>query len=76
MDERQADLLTIRQVAGRLGLSPLSVRRRISSGELPAIRLGDSDSAPLRVAREDLDAYVAEHRTATNQETPALSNPN
>jgi excisionase family DNA binding protein len=34
-------LLTVREVADRLQLSEKSVRRRIASGELPAVQLGD-----------------------------------
>jgi len=37
----EEQLLTVRQVAERLQVSERSVRRRIDSGELPAVRLGD-----------------------------------
>jgi excisionase family DNA binding protein len=41
-------LLTVREAAVRARQSPKSIRRKISRGEIPALRLGDNDRAPLR----------------------------
>jgi excisionase family DNA binding protein len=51
-------LLTIREVAALLRLSPLSVYRRIDRGELKGIRLGEN--GPLRVEEDELVRYLEE----------------
>jgi excisionase family DNA binding protein len=51
-------LLTVRQVAERLGLSTWSVYRRCESGELPSVRLGSTKKAPLRISEAELDAWL------------------
>jgi excisionase family DNA binding protein len=56
-DVRTPQLLTVREVATRLKLSEKSVRRRIASGELPAVRLGGRGTQ-LRVDERELDQYV------------------
>jgi prophage regulatory protein len=56
-DVRTPQLLTVREVADRLKLSEKSVRRRIASGELPAVRLGGRGTQ-LRVDERELDQYV------------------
>jgi excisionase family DNA binding protein len=56
-DVQAPQLLTVREVADRLKLSEKSVRRRIASGELPAVRLGGRGT-PLRVDERELDQYV------------------
>ena len=48
-------LLTISEVAARMGISKLSVYRRISGGDLRAIRIS---SKALRVLELDLQAYL------------------
>jgi excisionase family DNA binding protein len=52
-------LLTIEEVAARLGVSAKTVRRRVDGGELPVFRSG----RVVRVREEDLRRYVA-HSTA------------
>lgn len=56
-DKPQPKLLTVRQVAGILGVTPQSVRTYIKNG-LPAVRLS---SHQLRVDTRDLDRWI-EHR--------------
>ena len=58
--EQRPRLLTIADAAVRLNLSEHTVRRRIASGELPAVRLG----ALIRIDPDDLEQWLAEHRTA------------
>jgi len=55
------ELLTVQEVAERLRLEPTTVRRKISSGELQAVRLGASDRSSLRVPLASLNAYLGEH---------------
>ena len=57
--EQQRPLLTIADTAARLNLSEHTIRRRIASGELPAVRLG----ALIRIDPDDLDQWLAERRT-------------
>lgn len=51
-------LLTVAEVAARLGLCTKTVRRRIADGGLPVHRLGRS----LRVSEADLGAYLERSR--------------
>jgi excisionase family DNA binding protein len=51
-------LLTVGEVADRLGVSTRTVRRRIESGELPAVRLGSSRQAPVRIDADELDGWL------------------
>jgi excisionase family DNA binding protein len=50
-------LLSVAQVAHELGVSTPTVRRRIRSGELPAVQLGGKRCA-LRVDRAELEAWL------------------
>lgn len=54
-DVQTPRLLTVREVADRLGLSTKQVRRRIAAGDLPAVRLGLERNAQLRVDEQELD---------------------
>jgi excisionase family DNA binding protein len=58
MDVQARRLLTVKQVADRLGLSTKQVRRRIAAGDLPAIRLGPEPRAHVRVDPAELERYV------------------
>ena len=52
-------LLTVPEVADRLGLSTRTIRKRIAAGELPAIRLGPADTqAPVRVDEAELERWL------------------
>jgi excisionase family DNA binding protein len=60
VNERQSErLLTTRQVAELLGLSPATVLRRWRAGELPGYRLG---SNVLRFSARDIDEYLEQRR--------------
>lgn len=51
-------LLTVRQAAQQLSLSPSAVHNYISSHRLPAIRLGRA----VRIQPADLAEFIAQHR--------------
>jgi excisionase family DNA binding protein len=51
------DLMTVTEVAMELGVSADTVRRRIRSGELPAVQLGGK-GCTLRVDRAELEAWL------------------
>jgi len=50
----RAPLLTIPEVARRLGLHRDTVYRRIQRGETPAVRIGRDETGPLRVDEREL----------------------
>ncbi len=53
-DTTGGELLTVHDVALRCRLHEVTVRRHISQGKLPAVRVGGS----VRVRREDLERYI------------------
>ena len=53
----QGDYLSIADAARMLDVAPITIRRRIESGELPAVQLGGPGSA-LRIPRAGLDAWL------------------
>jgi excisionase family DNA binding protein len=55
-------LLTVKEVATILRLHPMTVRRLIRAGELPAVQLGGKGHA-VRVPEAELTGWLAEHRT-------------
>ena len=57
--------MTVAQVAERLQLSELTVRRRIASGEIPAVRLTRRSRGAVRIPADELDAWVATARVPT-----------
>jgi excisionase family DNA binding protein len=55
-----ARLLTVAEVARALAVSPKTVRRRIASGELAAVRLGRGPKAPVRVDPDTVAGLLVE----------------
>jgi excisionase family DNA binding protein len=51
-------LVSVREVAGELGVHPETIRRLIHDGRLDAVRVG----RVLRVHRAAVDAYLARQR--------------
>ena len=58
MDANRESLYTVREVAGRLGVHPETIRRLIHDGRLDAVRLG----RVLRVDATALDLLLARQR--------------
>jgi excisionase family DNA binding protein len=56
-ETRETSLLSVAQVAERLNVSRLTVYRRIWSGQLPALRIGER-GAPLRVDETELETWL------------------
>lgn len=46
IDKAPRDAYSVAEVARRLGVAELTVRRQISAGKLPSIRLGDRVLVP------------------------------
>jgi excisionase family DNA binding protein len=54
--------LNVKQVAQRLGLHEVTVRRKIHAGEIPALQLGGRGCA-VRVMEDELTSWLEGHRT-------------
>lgn len=61
MTKPAGELLTVEQVADRLGLSEGHTRRLISTREIAHVRVG---ARAIRVANVDLNAYLERKRRA------------
>ena len=53
-------LLSIADVAKLLAVSTITVRRKVSSGELPCIRL--TKGGPMRFDLRDIEKFVERHK--------------
>jgi excisionase family DNA binding protein len=53
-------LLEIAEVARLLAVSKITVRRKVSAGELPCIRL--TKGGPMRFDLRDVEKFVDKHR--------------
>jgi excisionase family DNA binding protein len=51
-------LITARELADFLGLSPATVLDRFERGELPGFKLGDGAGAPVRFRRAEVEAWL------------------
>ena len=61
------ELLSVEEVANRLGQSRQTIYRKIAAGELPAVRLGLGPHAPLRVPADELTDFIyGTHREDQN----------
>lgn len=56
--QRDAKLLTVREVAERLRVSRWTVYRKVESGEIPAVRLGEGKQSPVRIDPAELDEWL------------------
>lgn len=59
---------TIEEVAQLLKVSKLTIYDLVKKGELPVFKVGRQ----MRLASEDLDAYIAKHRMNSNQEQKTI----
>ena len=57
--EPRSRVLTVREAAGYLGLSVTSIRRLVSAGQLPVVRLTERR---IGIDRDDLDKRVEERK--------------
>jgi excisionase family DNA binding protein len=58
-----SELLSVKEVAARLRLHPMTVRRKIESGELPAFQLGGPGTS-VRISAGELDAWLEQRSTS------------
>jgi excisionase family DNA binding protein len=64
---KETQLLTVAEVARRLRQSERTVRDKIHSGQLPAVKIGTGPRAPLRVSTAELEAWIARSRNCPPQ---------
>lgn len=57
LNDVQQRLLTLDDVASRMGVSRRTVERRVAAGEIPALQLG-GPRTPIRVDAVELDAWL------------------
>lgn len=53
-------LLSIGEVSKLLNVSKITIRRKVSAGELPCVRL--TKGGPLRFTLADVEKFVEKHR--------------
>ncbi len=53
-------LVDIAETARLLSVSKMTVRRKVSSGELPVVRL--TKGGPMRFDLRDIEKFIAEHK--------------
>ena len=56
--ESKRTLLTIEEVAEQLRVSRSTIRRRIETGEIPALKLGRASQAPIRVDARESETWL------------------
>ncbi len=54
-------LLNIAEVARLLAVSKVTIRRKVSTGELPCIRL--TEGGPMRFDIKDVEKFISAHKT-------------
>lgn len=54
-------LVGIDEVARLLNVSKITIRRKVSSGELPCVRL--TKGGPMRFDVRDIERFIAEHKS-------------
>ena len=65
-----AELMTVRQIADTVLLTPKTVRQHIRAGRLRAVRFGER--AGYRVTAVDAQAWVADHVVAVRAERSSV----
>jgi excisionase family DNA binding protein len=60
MMNEPTNMLTVAQVATRLGVSAGTVRRYVHNGELDGAKYGVARQAPLRIPEEEVERFLVE----------------
>jgi excisionase family DNA binding protein len=60
----ETQLLTVGEVALRLRQSERTVRDKIASGQIPAVKIGTGPRAPLRIDADELGSWLRESRVS------------
>jgi excisionase family DNA binding protein len=66
----QARLLPLPEAATRLGVSVITLRRRIADGTISAVRIGPSDRHPLRISESELARFIGSSSEGVSDDGP------
>ena len=58
--------MTVAQVADRLQLSEVSIRRKIASGEIPSVKLASAGRGAVRIPEDGLETWLHSVRQPSN----------
>jgi excisionase family DNA binding protein len=53
--------MRVKEVARELGQHPATTYRKVNTGSLPVVRLGDGPRAPIRIDSGELAAWLETH---------------
>ncbi len=67
METQTQEFYSVKQVARRLGVSKLTIQRRIADGKIKAFRT-NGESGPYRISQEALDAFIQSQTTEVGNE--------
>lgn len=67
LGQMEVDVLTTRQAAERLGVTPRQVRRYVAEGWLDAQPLGDYSTAPLAITEQSVERLAQARADAPPQ---------
>lgn len=71
-----AYLLTAKETAVRLGLTPATIRRKVCAGEIPSVRLGTGPRARIRISADELQDWLdSPLRSAGGASDPCAGTP-
>jgi excisionase family DNA binding protein len=59
--QRTTPLIGITELARLLSVSKITIRRKVSAGELPCVRL--TKGGPMRFDLRDIERFIAEHQS-------------
>ena len=62
----QTSYLTVARVAELLSVSELTVRRKIATGEIPAVKLSSAGRGAVRIPEEGLETWLRSVRRPSN----------
>jgi excisionase family DNA binding protein len=58
--------MTVAEVAEKLSVSELTIRRKIATGTIPAVRLAGNGRGAVRIPEDGLDAWLRSVRQPSN----------
>ena len=73
--ERHDSLMRVRDVAPELDQSVSAVYRKIAVGEIPSVRLGSTERAPIRITSAELHAWLDRSRPPAVGDGHGVSSP-
>jgi len=58
-EQKESKLLSLKDAAGQMGISRMTVYRMVRRGDIPSFRIGQKS---LRVSQEDVNDYVQKRK--------------